>query len=127
MTNLGWSWKDKDKPKVDKNIKVRLSRKERRKRKRSKSKGLKQPLPDALYASKEWRSLRYKVIKKYGGACMACGRTRKHHGVVIHVDHIKPRSIYPDLALDFDNLQLLCEDCNLGKGNKCDIDWRPDY
>ena len=57
---------------------------------------------------------------------MACGRSKKIHGIVIHVDHIKPRSIYPDLALTYDNLQLLCEDCNLGKGNKCEIDWRPE-
>jgi 5-methylcytosine-specific restriction endonuclease McrA len=42
------------------------------------------------------------------------------------VDHIKPRSTHPKLALAFDNLQLLCEDCNIGKSNKCDIDWRPD-
>ena len=57
---------------------------------------------------------------------MCCGRSRKDHGVVIHVDHIKPRSKYPHLALVFENMQILCEDCNLGKSNVDATDWRPD-
>jgi uncharacterized protein (TIGR02646 family) len=71
----------------------------------------------------EWRRLRYQALKKYGGRCMACGRTAKH-GAVIHVDHIKPRKTHPHLALNFDNLQILCEDDNHGKGNWDSTDWR---
>ena len=78
-----------------------------------------------FYASDEWRALRMRVIEKNESKCMACGRSPKNHGVVIHVDHIKPRSKYPQLSLAFDNLQLLCEDCNFGKGNKYITDWRP--
>ncbi len=69
----------------------------------------------ALYRSRRWRKIRYEVIRKYGGRCMCCGRTPEH-GVVINVDHIKPVRQYPDLAFDFSNLQVLCEDCNAGKG-----------
>jgi 5-methylcytosine-specific restriction endonuclease McrA len=43
---------------------------------------------------------------------------------VIHVDHIIPRSKAPALALVVDNLQPLCEDCNMGKGNRDSIRWR---
>jgi 5-methylcytosine-specific restriction endonuclease McrA len=50
----------------------------------------------------------------------------KVHGIVIHIDHILPRSKYPELSLVFDNLQVLCESCNLGKSNKDETDWRPD-
>ncbi|CAH6659897.1 MULTISPECIES: HNH endonuclease [Pseudocitrobacter] len=78
----------------------------------------------AFYQSPEWRSLRYAAIKKYGGACSACGRTASKHGIVIHVDHIKPRSKYPELALRLDNLQLLCNECNCAKGNRDEIKWR---
>ncbi|MFA5049341.1 MAG: HNH endonuclease [Patescibacteria group bacterium] len=78
-----------------------------------------------FYMSEEWRSLRYNILKKYKGCCCLCGRSYQKHGVVIHVDHIKPRSKYPELELDENNLQLLCEDCNLGKSNKDSIDWRP--
>jgi 5-methylcytosine-specific restriction endonuclease McrA len=51
--------------------------------------------------------------------CMCCGSTER-----IVVDHIKPRRKYPQLALDFDNLQVLCVDCNHGKGSDDETDWR---
>lgn len=79
---------------------------------------------DDFYRSKAWRSLRYQALKKYGGACSACGRTAAKHGVVIHVDHIKPRSKFPSLALRLDNLQTMCDDCNLAKSNTDSIKWR---
>lgn len=33
--------------------------------------------------------------------------------------------LFPDLALSMDNLQVLCGDCNHGKGNWDVTDWRP--
>lgn len=78
-----------------------------------------------FYKSEIWRLLRVRVLEKYDCKCMMCGRSPKNHGVVIHVDHIKPRSKFPELSLEYDNLQLLCEDCNLGKSNKYQTDWRP--
>ena len=80
---------------------------------------------DEFYSSREWRTLRVRVLEQYQCKCMMCGESPKVHGIVIHVDHIKPRSNYPELALTFSNLQLLCEACNLGKSNKYDTDWRP--
>ena len=74
-------------------------------------------------ATYEWRKLRYEVIKKYGRKCMCCGLT-PDDGIKIHVDHIKPRKTHPELALDINNLQLLCEICNHGKGNWDESDWR---
>lgn len=81
------------------------------------------PLCDtaAFYESREWRELRYQIIKKYGRKCQACYAVN----VRIHVDHIKPISLFPELKLDQDNLQILCADCNLGKSNKDCTDWRP--
>lgn len=71
-----------------------------------------------------WRKLRYQAIRHYGAKCMCCGATRES-GAVIHVDHIKPRRTHPELALKLDNLQILCGDCNAGKGNWDETDWRP--
>ena len=54
---------------------------------------------------------------------MCCG----HRGTQdnpLQVDHIKPRSKFPHLALEISNLQVLCRDCNLGKGNRDATDWR---
>jgi 5-methylcytosine-specific restriction endonuclease McrA len=76
-----------------------------------------------FYSLPEWQKVRYQAIEKYGNKCHACGRSPKD-GVTLHVDHIKPRSLNPELALDLDNLQILCADCNLGKSNKFSTDWR---
>lgn len=70
-----------------------------------------------------WRELRYKTLQRYGRACLCCGASPQT-GAVIHVDHIKPRSLFPELAMDPDNLQTLCADCNVGKSNKDMTDWR---
>lgn len=72
-----------------------------------------------------WRSLRMKAIKIYGRECMCCGAS-KENGAVINVDHIKPRAKNPELALDLSNLQILCHECNHGKGNWDETDWRTD-
>lgn len=73
--------------------------------------------------SYEWRKLRYKALLEYGEKCMCCN-AKKSDGVRIYVDHIKPRKKYPELALDINNLQILCEECNHGKGNWDETDWR---
>ncbi len=77
-----------------------------------------------FYQTSEWRQLRYQVIKHYNSKCMACGACAKD-GNQIEVDHIKPRYLYPHLALKFSNLQVLCRDCNAGKYYATDEkDWR---
>jgi 5-methylcytosine-specific restriction endonuclease McrA len=67
-----------------------------------------------FYQTRKWRELRWKAIELSEGKCEVCG-LNKNDGVILHVDHIKPRSKYPELELDINNLQILCEDCNLGK------------
>jgi len=70
-----------------------------------------------------WRRLRMEALKKYSPRCMCCGATPKD-GAVMNVDHIKPRKLFPALALDISNLQILCHECNHGKGNWDQTDWR---
>lgn len=72
----------------------------------------------------KWRRLRLEALIKYGRRCVCCGITPEKGGVM-HVDHIKPRKLFPALALDIKNLQVLCQDCNHGKGNWNHTDWRP--
>lgn len=78
---------------------------------------------DAFLMTYEWRKVRMEALKKYGARCQCCGATPAH-GAVMNVDHIKPRKLYPHLALDLNNLQVLCHDCNHGKGNWDMTDWR---
>ena len=101
---IGWDWQDKPGQR----------RKAIRYYVKTASKG--------FYTSREWRELRYKALNKYGKRCSCCGATPET--AILHVDHIKPRSTHPDLELDIDNLQVLCEDCNLGKSNKDTIKHR---
>lgn len=76
-----------------------------------------------FYRTREWLDLRYRVLKAANGKCECCGAS-SNDGVSLHVDHIKPRSLYPELALEFSNMQVLCEQCNMGKSNKDETDWR---
>ena len=78
---------------------------------------------DAFLSTFEWRKVRMQALKKYGAKCQCCGVT-PDHGAVMNVDHIKPRKLFPNLALDLNNLQVLCHDCNHGKGNWDMTDWR---
>lgn len=76
-----------------------------------------------FYNTPEWKQLRYRVLREYGPVCMLCGSSPRT-GAVVQVDHIRPRSIYPELAFDFHNLQVLCKICNEGKSNIDATDWR---
>ena len=73
--------------------------------------------------SYHWRRVRMEILKERGARCDACGATRAD-GVVMNVDHIRPRRTHPELALDKSNLQVLCGPCNHGKGSWDDTDWR---
>lgn len=74
---------------------------------------------DGFYSTAEWLRVRYEAFVHHGKICAACGSTDGP----LHVDHIKPRARYPQLALRVDNLQILCKECNLGKGAWDETSW----
>lgn len=76
-----------------------------------------------FYLSDQWISLRYRILSKRGNMCECCGHSWTV-GNPLQVDHIKPRSKYPKLALEESNLQVLCRECNIGKSNVDETDWR---
>lgn len=78
---------------------------------------------DWFYDSKEWKEARYQTLRDQGQKCACCGATPAT-GAKMHVDHIKPRYKFPELSLDRNNLQVLCEDCNQGKGAWDSTDFR---
>lgn len=78
--------------------------------------------PDFL-ETRDWLELRYRVLKKHNGWCQLCGHKGSPDNP-IQVDHIKPRSTHPHLAVTESNLQVLCRHCNLGKSNRDSTDWR---
>jgi hypothetical protein len=63
-----------------------------------------------------WR-LRAQVLMRDEAKCRLCG-TAPRDGARLHVDHIVPWSKGGETVLA--NLQILCERCNLGKGDLTD-------
>jgi len=60
-------------------------------------------------------NVRFNVFKKCNYSCKFCGRN-VNDGVKLEVDHIIPKS--KGGSNHIDNLQILCRECNIGKGNK---------
>jgi len=62
-------------------------------------------------------SIRVKVLDRDNYKCILCGRSPATNiGVRLHIDHKIPFSKGGKSAID--NLQTLCQDCNLGKSDE---------
>lgn len=61
--------------------------------------------------------LRLRVLSRDGFSCVFCGRSpAMERGVSLHIDHKIPFSAGGETV--FENLQTLCQECNLGKGKQ---------
>lgn len=70
-----------------------------------------------FYVSPEWRARRRKLIKQGHYECQQCKEkggvsAEGEDGITLVVHHIKPLRLRPDLALDPDNLVVLCDKCH---------------
>ena len=65
---------------------------------------------DNLYKTPEWKAVKELSLRLLGEECSCCG-SRKTPTNLLYVCHIKNRVLYPYLALDLRNLQLLCNKC----------------
>lgn len=61
---------------------------------------------DPFYLSPEWRAARARVLRR-DPVCLECASAQASH-----VDHIKPRRLFPELALEVTNLRGLCAACH---------------
>lgn len=128
--NLSGFWNPKiaaamgaDRKRVKAAIAFRGEKKKRKAAKKKRAHAPKASIGADFRKSLAWRQLRYLALVNCGGRCQCCGASA-NDGVVLHVDHIKPASVYPELALCLDNIQVLCDDCNIGKGSWDSTDWR---
>ena len=61
---------------------------------------------------KGWRRIRERILARDGYCCQSCGETDGK----MHIDHIVPKRLGgSDLE---ENLQVLCQFCNLRKGGR---------
>lgn len=58
-------------------------------------------------ASKEYKQFRKKVLERDNYKCVKCGSKDN-----LQVHHIKPKKDYPNLIMNFDNVQTLCLLCH---------------
>lgn len=68
----------------------------------------------SFYRTREWKELRLAVLSAMPRCCL-CGAGPDSGP--LHVDHVKPRSLWPELSLEPSNMQTLCGPCNLAKSN----------
>ena len=60
--------------------------------------------------------LRWTILQRDNFSCRKCGNSpAKDQSVILHVDHINPWSKDGETVIE--NLETLCEKCNLGKSN----------
>jgi len=62
--------------------------------------------PENFKNKKKWLRMKSEILYEKG-CCEICSNDR-----CLHVHHIMPRSSHPELAMDKENLMVLCEDCH---------------
>lgn len=65
----------------------------------------------SFYKSKAWAKCRVLALQRDNHLCQECFRNKKINNADL-VHHIKELRDYPDLALDIDNLESLCNSCH---------------
>lgn len=70
----------------------------------------------AFYTSKEWKKCRAGYIKSVHGLCERCGAAGY---IVHHKEVLTPRNINnPDVTLNWNKLEYVCQDCHNKEHNR---------
>jgi len=78
------------------------------------------PYPEALTRKDYKHPLNKEALRKStSGKCMYCESKMEHNSFSL-VEHIKPKSKFPELEFVWDNLGFSCEWCNTNKSDKYD-------
>lgn|SRR5699024_2878790 len=66
----------------------------------------------SFYNSRAWKDKRNEILENSNYECSWCkveGKVTTTHHAILEVDHIKELEDYPELALDNENLRVLCK------------------
>ncbi|HLP45010.1 MAG TPA: retron system putative HNH endonuclease [Candidatus Kapabacteria bacterium] len=72
---------------------------------------------DEALKSNYYQNARKALEELYHGKCAYCEISNKT-GSYMRIDHYRPKSLYPWLAVEWSNLVYSCEICNTKKGNQ---------
>lgn len=83
---------------------------------------VKQKLTDEFKADNKktvWNKpyIRNALLDMSHNKCCYCESLVGHGHKEMHIDHYKPKNLYPDLVVDWDNLLPSCPHCNKGKSD----------
>ena len=92
------------------------SKKSRMAKQKKQSKSIYHHANKSFYNSDPWKAMRSYVYEREHGCCQLCGRFI--FGRRAHVHHMVPIKANPLLALDENNLMLLCPTCHTIEENK---------
>lgn len=70
------------------------------------------PINNRIRRSAAYKHWRKAVLTRDNHTCVSCGAT-KESGVILHVDHIKPFALFPELRFVVENGRTLCKPCHL--------------
>jgi len=68
-----------------------------------------------------FRKLKPELLEKFNRQCVYCG-VKLYEPIMANISHFYPKSKYPDLALNTDNLLISCKACYLKKSDKFPLD-----
>lgn len=72
-----------------------------------------------IQSSNNYLIYKEQLVKDFRDLCGYCGKNRNYFFDNFQIDHFKPKSKYPDLKNDYNNLVLSCPICNRNKSD----DW----
>lgn len=65
------------------------------------------------------KTLREYLLPRLKFRCCYCQqRKTERHGLTWDIEHIAPKSLYPQFLFDLNNLAISCKECNIAKGEK---------
>lgn len=77
------------------------------------------PKRSKVSAKSRYQEYRNELRKDFNYACGYCDDADEFQDKsTFHIDHFAPKSKFPALALDYDNLVYSCRFCNVAKSNK---------
>lgn len=62
-----------------------------------------------------FKKFKEELFQEFDGKCCYCG-VKAYSPKMVDIEHFKPKSLYPDLANDYENLLITCRECNIYKG-----------
>ena len=77
---------------------------------------------DWKLTNKERMDLLESLCDMYSGCCAYCEGSLNITSSA-HIDHFRPRNLFPQLTYEYDNLNYSCEKCNRNKSNLWDEDY----